>query len=260
MVLETILLPRDDAGVRNHVERYKAFRLQALKTAPLMFGSTYERESAFTSGMWETRLKNPRAFTLLTLQDKGVVGSLTMISLPFGPEELPAFGDPWKSLNGEAPKEPAYSHWRLNAMFTLPEVRGQGIAKALIKKGIILGHEEAAKAGKEFVGSVVVDLDNPAAKSLYEKCGFCDNSLDNDLLLTPLQIACNLAGTSIPSAAILNAQNIASSLDSQVTTTVTTGGSSATGSTEATATVQPSGSDRPAAQSVFVSTTTTTAT
>lgn len=49
----------------------------------------------------------------------------------------------------------------------------------------------------------------------------CDNNLDNNLLLFPLQLACQLAGSPIPSSAIRNAQNIGSSLASQGTTTIT---------------------------------------
>jgi len=69
--------------------------------------------------------------------------------------------------------------------------------------------------------------------------GNCDNDLDNDLLLTPLQIVCEIAGAPIPESAIRNAENQASSLDTQATTTVTVGGSSATGGggSEATTTV-----------------------
>ncbi|KUJ20546.1 uncharacterized protein LY89DRAFT_682270 [Mollisia scopiformis] len=63
----------------------------------------------------------------------------------------------------------------------------------------------------------------------------CDNDLDNDLLLTPLQLACQLAGVPIPAAALRNAENEASSLASQVTTTVTMSASSS--SPEATTTV-----------------------
>jgi hypothetical protein len=51
--------------------------------------------------------------------------------------------------------------------------------------------------------------------------GNCDNDLDTNLLLTPLQLACDIAGTPISSSAIANAENEASSLASQVTTTVT---------------------------------------
>lgn len=67
--------------------------------------------------------------------------------------------------------------------------------------------------------------------------GECDNSLDNDLLLTPLQLICEVAGAPIPESAISNAENQASSLAAQVTTTVTLGGSSATEGSEATTTV-----------------------
>jgi len=67
--------------------------------------------------------------------------------------------------------------------------------------------------------------------------GNCDNDLDTNLFLTPLQLACMIAGAPIPASAIRNAQNQASSLASQVTTTVTMGGSSASGGTEVTTTV-----------------------
>lgn len=65
----------------------------------------------------------------------------------------------------------------------------------------------------------------------------CKSDLDHDLLLTPLQIVCEIAGAPIPESAILSAENQASSLDAQKTTTVTVGGASATGGSEATTTV-----------------------
>ena len=65
----------------------------------------------------------------------------------------------------------------------------------------------------------------------------CDNDLDINLLLAPLQLICEVVGAPIPESAIWNAENQASSLASQVTTTVTVGGSSATGGAEATTTV-----------------------
>jgi len=57
--------------------------------------------------------------------------------------------------------------------------------------------------------------------------GNCDNNLDNNLLLTPLQFACEIAGTPIPDSAIQNAENGGD--NSQATKTVTVGGSPATG-------------------------------
>jgi ribosomal protein S18 acetylase RimI-like enzyme len=57
-------------------------------------------------------------------------------------------------------------------MFTHPDARGQGIAQALIERFFKDGSEKAKSLGKDLVCSIVVDADNPAAKKLYEKCGF----------------------------------------------------------------------------------------
>ena len=57
-------------------------------------------------------------------------------------------------------------------MFTLGKARGQGIAKALLRRVIQYGIDEAEKAGKAFNASIAVDDDNPVALSLYKKCGF----------------------------------------------------------------------------------------
>ncbi|KAE9376986.1 hypothetical protein N431DRAFT_436231 [Stipitochalara longipes BDJ] len=65
--------------------------------------------------------------------------------------------------------------------------------------------------------------------------GTCN--LDENLLLEPLQVVCEVAGAPIPESAIQSAESQASSLDAQATTTVTVGGASATGGSEATTTV-----------------------
>jgi hypothetical protein len=49
----------------------------------------------------------------------------------------------------------------------------------------------------------------------------CDSSIDNSLLLTPLQWMCDIAGAPIPGSAIQSAESAASSLAAQITTTVT---------------------------------------
>lgn len=59
-------------------------------------------------------------------------------------------------------------------MFTLPEARGQGVAKALLDRVIKDGTAEAAKVGLIFTASMVVEKDNPAARALYAKCGFVE--------------------------------------------------------------------------------------
>jgi ribosomal protein S18 acetylase RimI-like enzyme len=59
-------------------------------------------------------------------------------------------------------------------MFTHPEARGKGIAKAIVKKAIEHGLKEAAKIHSTYVASIVVDADNLEARALYEKCGFVE--------------------------------------------------------------------------------------
>jgi len=65
----------------------------------------------------------------------------------------------------------------------------------------------------------------------------CDNTFDNDLLLTPLQLVCEIAGIPIPASALANAENQASSLASQPTVTVTVSSPSATAITGTDTTV-----------------------
>ncbi|KAL2067300.1 hypothetical protein VTL71DRAFT_1724 [Oculimacula yallundae] len=65
----------------------------------------------------------------------------------------------------------------------------------------------------------------------------CEGNLDTKVLITPLQLACLIAGSPIPASAIQSAENAASSLATQVPTTVTQGGSSANGGAGATTTV-----------------------
>ncbi|TVY54067.1 hypothetical protein LCER1_G005002 [Lachnellula cervina] len=83
--------------------------------------------------------------------------------------------------------------------------------------------------------------------------GNCDDSLDNDALLMPLQLACQIAGTPIPDSAMRNAEVRASSLASRVTTTVTMAGE-----TGGSAAVTTSGSSDYIEHSVSTATVTTT--
>jgi hypothetical protein len=88
MPFEIIQIPRDDESIRLYVEQYKAFRLLSLKTDPDAFGSTWEREIAFTDDTWYGRLANPKAATFLALQSDQVVCTITIAGpLPCTPEE-----------------------------------------------------------------------------------------------------------------------------------------------------------------------------
>jgi len=67
----------------------------------------------------------------------------------------------------------------------------------------------------------------------------CDNNLDINVLLTTIELACDIAGSPIPDSAIQSAENVASS--TAAVTTTTSGGSGPT-STGAVTVTQPHGS------------------
>jgi hypothetical protein len=88
MAFEIIQIPRDEEGVLSYLEKYKAFRLFSLRTAPEAFGSTYAREIAFTDDVWYNRLANPETATFIALKSNHIVSTLTAVGhLSFGPEE-----------------------------------------------------------------------------------------------------------------------------------------------------------------------------
>jgi ribosomal protein S18 acetylase RimI-like enzyme len=60
----------------------------------------------------------------------------------------------------------------MSAVYTSPEARGRGLAKALIKAAAAEARRKAQSRGKPLVLSVVVYATNSAAISLYECCGF----------------------------------------------------------------------------------------
>lgn len=88
MTLYTIQIPRDEESIYYYLDKYKAFRLLALKTAPEAFGSTFARELAFTDDFWYIRLSSPEATTFITTESDRIVCTLTAIGpLPCTVEE-----------------------------------------------------------------------------------------------------------------------------------------------------------------------------
>jgi ribosomal protein S18 acetylase RimI-like enzyme len=174
MPFEIIQLSKDDETIRRWVDKVKAFRLLSLQTSPEFFLSTYAREIAFTDDVWYERLSNPKAVTFIAVQSDRIVSSIAVLGpLPYGPDELSPLGNPWVTMDGDATvKIPTTSHWRINGMFTLPEARGQGTAKALIEAAKKFGATQAEASGKDCVLSIAVEQDNVPAKALYQKCGF----------------------------------------------------------------------------------------
>jgi ribosomal protein S18 acetylase RimI-like enzyme len=128
---------------------YQELRLNALKTNPEAFGSTYEREIQFSIDTVVERIKPSKDKFVLGSFDKGgsLFGTVTFVR---------------ESNIKTAHKGNVFG------MYVAPEVRGQGIGKALIL--------ELIKKVKECEGveqiNLTVEHNNKYAKKLYESVGF----------------------------------------------------------------------------------------
>src|SRR5277367_6380122 len=77
-----IHVPHDEAGIRQYLNDYKAFRLLSLQLAPEAFASTYAREVVFDDNVWFERLSNPIANTFLAVGDAGQILSMSTTAGP----------------------------------------------------------------------------------------------------------------------------------------------------------------------------------
>lgn len=132
--------------VPDDVELYRDIRLRALAGDPGAFGSTYEREVAFTADEWRSRLNGidgrPAAFFIDELEGR-TVGTAGI----------------------------AYTEWdpapMIVGMWVDPAARGQGSGRRLLDATI-----EWASAREVPEVMLWVVKDNDAAIALYERYGF----------------------------------------------------------------------------------------
>lgn len=116
-------------------------RLRALKDAPTAFGSTYERELAFTEDQWRQRATQ-MSFLAYDVDRSIPVG--VVAGIPWGDGDV-----------------------LLVAMWIDPECRGATLGEALV--------DAVADAARgEGAAQVVLHVteSNTAARKLYERCGF----------------------------------------------------------------------------------------
>lgn len=127
---------------------YKSVRLASLKDAPDSFGSTYERESAFSQSEWESRLDpTGRAKTALPL-----IAEFTKNPI----------GIAWGLVHDTDSK---VAH--VYQMWVSPDARGKGIAKALLDRIIAW----AITRNCDWI-ELSVTTTNDAAVGLYQNSGF----------------------------------------------------------------------------------------
>jgi ribosomal protein S18 acetylase RimI-like enzyme len=124
--------------------RYRELRLEALRTDPLAFGSTLERELAFPEALWRERLSNPHSHNLVAL---------------VGPE------DEWCGMASAALFDGQY---HLFAMWVRSDARRRGVGGNLLDAAIAWVHRVEPRA------PLLLDV-NPRQESavrLYRSRGF----------------------------------------------------------------------------------------
>ena len=124
-------------------------RLEALRTAPSAFGSSYEREAAFGERDWLRRIARGGNF-LAYLPEAGA--SEAGASEPVG-------------LIGGYPETADVVE--LVSMYVRPKARGRAVGEALV--AIVLGW--AQERGAKTVHLWVTES-NDHARALYQRCGF----------------------------------------------------------------------------------------
>lgn len=137
------LLEERDAAI------YQSLRLQGLQESPEAFGSTFEREAAFSIETVADRIKpNEDRFVLGAFDDHG---SLTGIVAFIRENSL-------KTRHKGA----------VFGLYVTPEMRGKGIGKALMRELLVRAKQ---MDGLEQLNLTVVSA-NGLARRLYESIGF----------------------------------------------------------------------------------------
>ena len=126
-------------------ELLRTLRLESLREAPSAFGSTYEREAAFTTDAWKHRLRSDGHVNFLGEAADGTPSGLVAV----GQDET-EHGVAW-----------------LLAMWVAPAARGTGLADELIDTAI----RTAAGQGCSIIRLHVAD-GNDRAERAYVRHGF----------------------------------------------------------------------------------------
>jgi GNAT superfamily N-acetyltransferase len=134
-------------------------RLEALKTAPSAFGSTYEREAASGEPDWLRRIARGGNF-LAYLPESGLPES----GLP-GPGIPEASASEPVGLIGGYPETADVVE--LVSMYVRPKARGRGVGEALVATVFGWAQDRGAKTVHLWVTE-----SNAHARALYERCGF----------------------------------------------------------------------------------------
>jgi GNAT superfamily N-acetyltransferase len=116
-------------------------RLRSLQESPDAFGSTYEREAAFTEAEWRGRLSGQTGTSVLAWVDGTPVG----------------IGGGYLAEEG----------WlQIVAMWTEPGLRGRGVGPAVLTSLVSWADARGLRVRLD------VEADNAGARRVYERAGF----------------------------------------------------------------------------------------
>ncbi|MCI9889877.1 GNAT family N-acetyltransferase [Micrococcales bacterium 31B] len=144
-------------------ERWAALRLRALRDAPEAFGSRYADWVDAPEARWRDRLRLPGGVNFVAVLPSGATGASLDGPEWVGPEGASLDGPEWVGMASGVPGV-RENERDLISMWVAPEVRGAGVADALI---------EAVRewcGGAELWLSVV--RSNARAQSVYARHGF----------------------------------------------------------------------------------------
>ena len=149
------------------IQKFVALRLLALRTDPSSFGSTYEREIAFTEEQWRARLSAKSRITFIASidqpYDNGIwVATATILApsdLTFG--ALAPLRD--VGVGGDI--------YVLVGMWTMPEHRRRGVGKALIELAVKWIKMRESKIEDVWL-ALQVAQGNDVAVEMYTSVGF----------------------------------------------------------------------------------------
>jgi len=128
---------------------HRDLRLEALRTDPEAFGSTYAENAAFDEAQWRARLE---AVTYWQAREGG---------MPVGMVGL------WEIVTDDVLFEDAVP--LLIGMFVRPAARGRGVGEALVRTVMA-----EARARGHLRLLLDVRVANASARSLYARCGFVE--------------------------------------------------------------------------------------